>query len=148
MDENKLFSVGVVGYSAGEFDKEKAYKYMIDGLKTIIDNNKFNSYKDIEIVSGFTDYGIPAIAYRVADYFNIKTVGFACNKAIDENMELYSVDEGYIKGDNWGDESDYFLERIDALIRIGGGNQAHEETEKFKENNDKNKIVEFDLERY
>ena len=101
------------------------------------------------LVSGLTDVGIHGLAYHFvtnckhnkATY--VKTVGYACSKAKD--FPQFPVDEKHIIGDNWGDESNEFLKNIDALVRVGGGNQSIKEAEMFKEKYPNKPIIEFDL---
>jgi len=133
-----MTSVGVVGYSGGKFNEDIAKALMAIALDVVEENHKDDKY---ELVSGLTDMGIPAIAYRMADKRGWKTVGIACEKA-NENP-CYDVDERIIKGKEWGDESPTFLARIDVLIRIGGGKQSIAETETTKK--DKKPVYEYDL---
>ena len=83
------------------------------------------------VISGLTDMGIPALAYREAVRRNWGTMGVACEKA--KEYELFPVDHKVISGKEWGDESEVFLYNIDLLIRIGGGTQSLEETQKAKD---------------
>jgi len=133
-----MISVGVVGYSGGKFNEDIAKALMAIALDVVEENHKDDKY---ELVSGLTDMGIPAIAYRMAGQRGWKTVGIACEKA-NENP-CYDVDERIIEGKEWGDESTTFLKRLDVLIRIGGGKQSISETNCAKK---KNIIVyEYDL---
>lgn len=139
-------SIGVVGYSTDDFDQKEALKYITEGLTQILRRYK-KYYNDIEIVSGYTNYGIPSLTYRIADEIGIKTVGYACRKALE--MDVYPVDEYHIVGDDWGDESEEFLNRINTLLRVGGGKQANSEAKNFRRkwSEDPLRIIEFDLER-
>lgn len=143
MEENRhKYRIGVVGYSnPDKFDQDAGEEVTRTILEKIFNN--FNDLSDVELVSGLTDIGIPGIAYRVADEYGVYTVGYACEKA--EENDIYPVDESHIVGDDWGDESDYFLGRLTHLIRIGGGKQAHEETEKFKEMKGEKRVYETDI---
>ena len=133
-----MISIGVVGYSGGKFNEDVAKALMAIALDLVEENHKSDEY---ELVSGLTDMGIPAIAYRMADKRGWKTVGIACSKA-DENP-CYDVDERIIEGKEWGDESGTFLDSIDVLIRIGGGKQSIEETKKAKKKGIS--VYEYDL---
>ena len=119
------FRLGVIGYSR-DLDPEvqaKAEQLLQTGMQELIP--KDIDPADVEIVSGFTDSGIPAIAYRIADELGYKTVGFSAAQA--KNYTTYPVDIEIIVGEKFGDESDKFLEYIDALLKVGGGKQsAHE----------------------
>lgn len=119
--------VGVVGYSAQKFDVEKAKRI----IKSIFDELQKQYGNDITIVSGLTAMGIPLLAYEEARRRGWKTIGIACRKAYD--YERFPVDEEIIVGENWGDESETFLQSIDILVRIGGGRQSESETLKAKE---------------
>lgn len=88
-----------------------------------------------------TNIGIPALAYQEAIKRNWKTIGIACTKASE--YDLFPVDKKIIIGNEWGDESETFIDSIDILIRIGGGKQSLKETEIFKTLN--KLVIEFDL---
>lgn len=64
--------VGVIGYSKQKFDKAKAKKLLRQGFR------KFDVKAGDEVVSGLTDLGIPAIAYRLADEVGATTIGIVC----------------------------------------------------------------------
>jgi hypothetical protein len=132
-----MLHVGVVGYSGGKFD-EKIAKALIAIAFDIVEENHGN---DNIVVSGLTDIGIPALAYRAASKRGWKTKGIACKEA--EEYDLYPVDETEIVGDKWGDESETFLNDIKVLVRIGGGEQSIDETQKAKDK--KIPVYEFDL---
>jgi len=123
----KEVKIGVVGYSAQKFDQNEAAKKICDAYD-IIDEKYADSEK--AVVSGLTDLGIPGLAYREAVKRNWRTVGIACSEA--ENYDCFPVDETKIVGSNWGDESPTFLDTIDVLVRIGGGNQSMRETAEHK----------------
>jgi len=121
---NELY-IGVVGYSGQAFDNEKA-KGLLQQAYDIIDQT-YTGQKIV--VSGLTDQGIPALAYRHAVERDWKTVGIACADAC--NYDCFPVDEQIIVGENWGDESERFLSSIDVLVRVGGGQQSIRETAEF-----------------
>jgi hypothetical protein len=122
-EEDTKMKVGVIGYSAQKFDEELADKLILSGLE------KLGIDKIGYIVSGLTNLGVPKIAYEIAVSLGLKTVGIACELAKD--YELFPVDIKIIKGDNWGDESETFLNYIDTLIKVGGGKQSEKEYEHF-----------------
>ena len=126
LNKSKL-RIGVVGYSTKYFNKKDAQEKIERVIKGIIKKNKL----PVSIVSGLTNIGVPAIAYKIAKEYGFKTVGYACKKALD--MELFDVDKKNIIGDNWGDESEEFLNNIDVLIKAGGGEQSKKELKKAKE---------------
>lgn len=116
-----MHKIGVIGFSAADFDKNEARMLLRDQLE----EKESEIDDDICVVSGLTALGVPKIAYELADEFGWKTVGVACAKA--EDFDCYPVDEEYIVGDDWGDESEKFLSIVDEIIRIGGGEQTKAE---------------------
>ena len=134
--------IGIVGYSSGEFDKTRARSMIEMGITTVETRaGKMAS----EIVSGLTDVGIPAIAYRIAFEQDIQTIGIACFKAYE--YDCYPVDDSIIVGREWGDESQTFIDYVDALVRVGGGEQSMEEVKKFKKQKPSAIVVEYELPR-
>ena len=127
------FKIGVVGYSDQKFDLEKATELLRDGIDKLSDGKD-----DVVIVSGLTDIGIPALAYRIAVQNGFKTEGSQA-----DDYDHFPVDAKIIVGDEWGDESETFLSRIDAILRVGGGDQSHAEVKTFKETSDN--VVEYEL---
>lgn len=138
--KKKYFRIGVVGYSSKYFDKKKARSLLEKGIKAALKHN----IKDeaVEIVSGLTNIGIPALAYTIACEHDYRTSGYACGKA--EDFQLFDVDEKHIVGKKWGDESEEFLANLDVLIRVGGGEQSHTEVKAMQEKN--LPVFEYDLE--
>lgn len=118
--------IGVIGYSAQSFDEDKARKLLKEAI-----NNELKRYglsrHDIEIVSGLSNIGIPKIAYEIAKDNTIKTVGIAPREVF--NYDLFPVDEQMIVGKTFGEESEYFLNYIDMLIKCGGGKQSEREAQ-------------------
>jgi hypothetical protein len=133
-----MINVGVVGYSGAKFNEDIAKALLAIGLDVVEENHEDKEYA---LVTGLTDLGIPSLAYKAADKRGWKTVGIACAKA--NEYDCYNVDEKIIEGEDWGDESETFLKYIDVLLRIGGGEQSIEETEKAKEMG--LDVYEFDL---
>lgn len=117
----KPVRVGIVGYSLGKFDKKKALSF----LREAFDELERNYGENVVIVSGLTDLGVPALAYREAVKRRWRTSGIACVKA--EKYDTFDVDEKIIVGKEWGDESQTFIDSIDLMIRIGGGKQSYKE---------------------
>jgi len=115
-----MHKLGIMGYSAQEFDKGLAEQYIRQHF------SELGNDIDIEIVSGLTNIGIPAIAYRVAKEMGFTTTGIACSKA--EKYECFPCDQVKIIGNNWGDESSTFLSYCDSFLRVGGGEQTKKET--------------------
>lgn len=134
--------IGFVGYSNARFDKDKA-NLMIKEIFDSIDY-KFNNI-NIVIVSGATSIdGIPKLVYDEAKLRNHKLMGIMAWPGCE--CELYDVDDLIIKGANWGDESDLFINTIDMLYRIGGGKQSFEEVKKASKKGIP--IFEYDLIQY
>jgi hypothetical protein len=118
--------VGFIGYSAGKFNKGDAFKILDKIFQEITEKYK----GDIEIVSGATYYGIPAMVYDMASDYDYKTIGVMCKEGYD--CDLYYCDEIFAIGENWGDESTTFIDMIDVLYRIGGGKQSLNEVKMAK----------------
>lgn len=136
--KNKKVRVGVVGYSDDKFDKEKAKELVKKAFDKIEDEYGNN----ITIVSGYTALGISLLAYKEAVRRKWKTKGIACKKA--DEFEKFPVDSYEIVGDEWGDESETFLNDIDVLVKIGGGDQSKEEAKEAKK--DGLKVFRYNLE--
>lgn len=123
---------GVVGFSKDQFDKKTAYQMLHQIYQEIEKQFPDNI---IEIVSGYTNSGVPKIAYELADKFGFVTVGYSSKRALTVRSGVYSVHKVILEGENFGDESAVFIAYIDNLIRIGGGPQSRKETEMFKDKN-------------
>ena len=122
-----MLRIGVVGYTDTKFDIEEA-RTTINAAYDALQCDYPGLGK--VVVSGLTDLGISALAYREAVTRGWKTVGVACSKAFEH--ELFPVDQRIISGKEWGDESPVFLGSIDVLVRIGGGGQSRSETQAMK----------------
>jgi hypothetical protein len=141
---NRPLRIGVVGYSDDKKVDEllKSREWVRNNLSWVLSNMQeqlqyIHGHCDrFELVSGLTDMGVPGIAYhfvtqgKLNQETYVKTVGFACSKAKD--FPQFPVDEKHIIGTEWGDESSAFIEYIDALIRIGDGEQSIRECNTFK----------------
>jgi len=118
--------IGIVGYSDdSKFDAEPARAILSEvlGLRAL-------HHPGCSVVSGLTDVGVPALAYREARRLGMTTVGIACAKA--SNYPCFPCDKVKIVGANWGDESATFLSSIDELIKVGGGEQSKAEFASFR----------------
>jgi len=118
--------IGIVGYSGQKFDSFDATNILMEAL---MDRQKKHP-EGCVVVSGYTDLGIPAIAYRVAKKLGMDTMGIACKKAYENPR--YPCDEVLIEGDDWGDESSVFLGNIDEMIKVGGGKQSQAEFKSYE----------------
>lgn len=117
--------IGVVGYTDPKFDAFDAANILYEAL-----TKRLKAHPEgCVVVSGYTDMGIPGIAYRVAAKLGMSTVGIACQKAFENPR--YPCDEVVIEGDDWGDESVLFLGSIDELLKVGGGRQSATEFDAF-----------------
>jgi 2C-methyl-D-erythritol 2,4-cyclodiphosphate synthase len=136
-----MIKIGVVGYSDDKsFDHTIAKALLGVALALIDQHHPSNQY---EMVSGLTNMGVPKLAYELADKRGWITVGLSSKEA--KEYECYNVDKEIIVGDKFGDESDYFIDYIDILVRIGGGKQSIRETEMAKDK--KITVYEYDLPR-
>ena len=121
--------IGIVGFSRSQFDKKMA----ILKLRNILEKLTIGKAPaSIEIISGYTNMGVPRIAYRLADDMGFKTVGFSAKQALRVRAGVYPVKEVILEGERFGEESQKFIEYIDILVRIGGGPQSRKEVELFK----------------
>ena len=143
-----LLKIGIVGSSATGFDPEKARALLMSAVSDIAYQLK---PADIEIVSGLKNTGIPKQAYEFAERCGYKTIGIDANEVKNESYELYPVDECRFAGSNNGDESGYFVDCIDALIRVGGSTNCLHKVDLFKQKcmqagwDVKARLVEVDL---
>lgn len=140
--------IGVVGYSSNSCITDLARAKVAEGIKEaaralglirpiegetrVRGGGAISSsvLSNFAICSGLTNLGIPALAYEWAADHNLFTIGVACAKA--QEHPCYPVNETFIAGENWGDESALFLAMIDALVQVGGGPQSQAEAEAFQ----------------
>lgn len=122
--------IGVVGFSRNDFDLEQAKTVLLRFIRKITAER---NPKEVELVSGLTDTGVPRLAYLIADEMGLVTVGFTAKAAFQAKYGLYPVQKEIIFGEFFGDESEEFVKYIDYLIRVGGGKQSLREVELFKE---------------
>jgi hypothetical protein len=136
--------IGIVGYSSSNFNLSKA-QYLIElGIDYMAYYIKGRTLRNnISVVSSLTNLGIPKLAYEYATAKGYQTVGIACEKAKD--YDCYPVDKAIIEGKNWGDESSLFINEIDCLVRVGGGEQSLNEALLFRSLKPEAEILEFNL---
>lgn len=129
--------IGVIGYSDNSCKTDYAATKVAQAIATAAahlgcefkGDTTPNPDNEPTICSGLTDLGIPALAYKFAKRLGLRTIGIACSKATEHSC--FPVDEKIIVGDDWGAESETFLKKIDALVRIGGGKQSETEWQVF-----------------
>lgn len=143
MSEHETLYIGVMGFSDKNFDREKAQKHLEQAFNFA--NAIAAPEVEIVIVSGLTYLGIPAIAYDIANEYGWNTVGIACAKANSGKYPLYPCDETQIVGEEWGDESQTFIDKCDIFVRVGGGEQTFRETAAAIVTG--KVVLEFDLEK-
>lgn len=136
---DKKMYVGVMGFSGKKFDTELAQVYLEQAFNQV---ESVANGRRISIVSGYTDLGIPAMAYREAAKRGWETVGIACAKAQD--YDVYPCDEVEIVGSNWGEESPTFIAKCEMFVRVGGGAQSFDEVKAAR--SAKKDVIEYDLE--
>ena len=155
---NKKIKIGVVGYSGKSFPIFEASQKIIDALDEVIQSFRYYDrwncprYPSFEVVSGYTDYGIPALSYAILNYIvtyrevKCTTTGFAPKEAL--SRKRCKVDKEIIVGENFGDESEAFVDYIDVLIKIGGGEQSIKEFALFNKKKPNNIAIEKKLIHY
>jgi hypothetical protein len=136
-----MLKIGVVGFSKEFFEVEEANFFLKKLITEII---SIHSPKQIEIVSGLTNQGIPKLSYLYAQQMKYTTIGIAPKQAKTVKKGVFKVDKEIIFGQKFGDESQTFIDYIDVLVRVGGGKQSRHEVELFKEKilKDSNKKLE------
>ncbi len=147
--DSEVIRYGVIGFSKNQFDKESAYTFLDELFRHLKEEH---SNKTIEIVSGYTNSGVPKIAYELADKYGFTTVGFSARQALSVESGTYPVMKVILKGEQFGDESHDFIEYIDKLIRVGGGLQSKKEIELFKEKESQvttdSMLIEYEVNSY
>lgn len=117
--------IGIMGYSPpNTFDTVKADRMLKAGLVRVQTqlSNAGMQIAGVVIVSGWTNLGMPAVAYAMAARNKLITAGIACAKRKD--FDCYPCMIQIEAGHDWGDESPTFLQYCDAFIRVGGGKQS------------------------
>jgi hypothetical protein len=138
-DAEVSFHIGIVGYADRKFDTERALCIL---NKIFAEIKRGYGGKEVVIVSGATMCGIHKLLYPMATGLGYRTEGVMCSKGYE--WDLYPVDELFVVGDSWGEESDFFTDRIDVLYRIGGGKQSLKECQLAKSKG--KKTIEYELE--
>ena len=139
-----MYMIGVVGYSEGVFDEDTARDY-IAKFFDVIGTNYATPGHSICVSSGWSNQGIPKLAYEEATRRGWITAGVACSKIFD--YPRFPVNAEKVVGTEWGDESAEFIGDLDCLLRIGGGEQSRKEVRMFYEAYPYKPIFEMELER-
>ncbi|MEM6929299.1 MAG: hypothetical protein AAF602_20340 [Myxococcota bacterium] len=119
-------TVGIVGFS-GDWsqnhrpDAESVTRTAIEGLL----NWRVTRTPRLWCVSGATDYGVPAVAYEVAERLGILRIGVTAHEALE--YDLARLDHLTVVGLRFGDESEAFVELCDEIWMFGGGSQSRDE---------------------
>ena len=133
--------IGVAGYCPpSRFDEDEALRMLREAYDTLEEDYPG---RDKAMVSGLTDAGVLALAYREASERGWRTVGIAPSKSA--GYGCFPVDEAIIVGEEWGDESTAFIDSIDVLVRVGGGAQSLSEAAEMRARG--KRVIEYDLPR-
>ena len=143
-DSTADVNVILVGYSDLKPGQKKLARSKIKNFILQIESETRGKIRDL--ISGYTDYGVPALGYEfVADREGWVTTGItagvAINRGVDKKpLRLFNVDRAYIEVEHndgkWGSESPVLESQMNSesyFIRVGGGRQARAETEAAKE---------------
>lgn len=126
----RALKIGVVGFSRNQFDQNRARDILNEEFRLL--KEKLEGGRVVEIVSGYTNMGVPKLAYQLAENYEFTKVGFSAQQAFRVNAGLYHVDKEVVVGEQFGDESAAFVAYIDGLIRVGGGRQSRHEVKLFR----------------
>src|SRR4030042_217595 len=82
-------------------------------------------HSTIRVISGGTIFGISKIAYDVSSDRGYATMAIVPEQA--RSYHLYDVDDIVWVGEKFGEESETFVDMLDVLVKIGGGDQSNNE---------------------
>jgi len=125
--------IGVVGFSRETFDHEAARAHLRRFVSDLLARERGPDKPLPVIVSGWTNQGVPRLAYELARELGLGTVGISARAALRARAGRFPVDESIVVGERYGDESEAFIAYIDVLIRVGGGPQSRREVALFEE---------------
>ncbi|TVZ41527.1 hypothetical protein P886_0873 [Alteromonadaceae bacterium 2753L.S.0a.02] len=127
--------IGVVGFSSDAIDSVRARILLEQSFKQLLlaKGAPDDTAQAVEIVTGFTNIGVPKLAYQIADSWGYTTVGISAQQAYRVRCGIYPVKKAFIVGDNFGDESQAFIDYIDYLVAVCGGTQSQREIVLFTE---------------
>jgi len=116
--------IGIVGTSRyGIVSDDVVQKQIEQSYRDLL--QKVGDSNDMEIVYGGGH--VPMAYFHYALEKNVPTTQFICNRVKTRPKESQTI----IVGKQWGDESVAFLQYIDGLIKIGGGQQSEKEKNQF-----------------
>lgn len=137
---NELYKIGVVGFSDENKMHPDTYTLLANLIKQICETDvKKNSFV---FVGGYTNTGINRILYDCCKTNGV-LIGAICSGKHKEYECWPDVDYLEVIGNEWGDESESFVNSLDLIIRIDGGEQSHSEILMAKEKD--LQVEEFDL---
>ena len=116
--------IGVIGTSGYRNINPSELRVIIEDL---LCHPNIKGVKDITFVVG--GGVVPTTFLSIAQKYLYECICIApaCVKYSPPNTRRITI------GEKHGDDSEYFIDFIDSLIRIGGGPQSHKEVEMFKE---------------
>ena len=109
-----------MGYSGGKEFNPEATEIAVRALLRQLDSSR------VIVSSGATNIGLPEVVYRVAHELGFQTLGITSLKA--GGNEPARMDYLLNSGNEWGHESDLFVQSSDILVAIGGKNQTYLES--------------------
>jgi hypothetical protein len=125
-------AIGVVGYSGQKFDVAEAERLLRIEFDDLLQSFPFEPY-EVEVVSGYTNIGIPEIAFRLAKEYGFTTRAIANQKDLQPKYNGQHPDVNcVVLNDEWverGQESEYFVKYCHMFVQIGGGKQSFAEME-------------------
>ena len=117
------YVIGVVGQTSKSFSMEEEVWEAVSAELNRIGYGK----KDVMVLGGLTDTpSAHRAAYILARHKGWKIGGIACEKAHGHKWFPMSNDGDVLNivGKTWGDEVQDFVDRVDILVRVGGGTPA------------------------
>ena len=112
-DDNTLI-VGVIGSQETDVNEDVLFELIDDLFDEIVDEFIVDGdFEQIAVASKALNSGIHKIAFKIAEERGFTTIGFVDN---EDKTPSYPTDEIVIMND---DDGDFFIDYIDALIRIG-----------------------------
>ena len=141
-DTTSILNVGVVGFTEKDFDEVEA-KVSLENIFDDIEADYITNgrHSTIRVISGGTIFGISKIAYDVSSDRGYATMAIVPEQA--RSYHLYDVDDIVWVGEKFGEESETFVDMLDVLVKIGGGDQSNNEAKMADERDIP--VMEYDL---